>query len=213
MRNYFSDRPLLLVFSYFNCPMLCPLVLDGVVRAVKPLSLEPGRDFDVIVLSIDERDTPEAARTKKAEYVGRYGRSSSAAGWHFLTGDRRAIESMTREAGFNYAFDEASNQFVHAAAIFVLTAEGKIARVLYGVDYAPKDVRLALVEAGNGRIGSIIDQIQLYCYHYDPAAGKYGLVIMNSLRLAGSATVLALVTFISLMLWRDRRAAGAEAKS
>jgi protein SCO1/2 len=213
MRKYFSDKPSLLVFSYFNCPMLCPLVLDGLVRGVKPLSLEVGRDFDVIVVSIDERDTTAAARAKKAEYVGRYGRGSSAAGWHFLTGDPPAIESLTRQAGFKYAFDEASEQFVHASAIFVLTAKGKIARVLYGVDYAPKDVRLALVEAGDGQIGSVVDQIQLYCYHYDPATGKYGLVIMNSLRLAGSATVLALVTFITLMLRRERRPAGVEAKS
>jgi protein SCO1 len=213
LQNYFSKKPSILVFSYFNCPMLCPLVLDGLVRSVKTLSLEVGRDFDVVVVSIDERDGAESARHKKTEYVGRYGRDGSAGGWHFLTGDKHAIETTTRNAGFNYTFDEATGQFVHASGIYVLTPGGKIARVLYGVDYAPRDVRLALVEAGNGEIGTVIDQMLLYCYHYDPMTGKYGLVIMNSLRLAGSATVLALVSYIGLMLRRDRRAPRVEAKS
>jgi protein SCO1/2 len=210
LQNYFSKKPSILVFSYFECPMLCPLVLDGLVRSLKPLSLQVGRDFDVIVVSIDERDGADSAREKKSEYVGRYGRDGSAAGWHFLTGDKHAIETTTQNAGFTYAFDQTAGQFVHASGIFVLTPGGKIARVLYGVDYAPKDVRLALVEAANGRIGTVIDQMLLYCYHYDPATGKYGLVIMNSLRLAGSATVLALVTYIGLMLRRDRRAPRAQ---
>jgi protein SCO1/2 len=213
LQNYFSNKPSILVFSYFNCPMLCPLVLEGLVRSVKPLSLEVGRDFDVVVVSIDERDGSEAARAKKAETVGRYGRSGSAAGWHFLTGDKAAIETTARSAGFSYAFDQASDQFVHASGIFILTPAGKIARVLYGVDYPPKDVRFALVEASNGEIGSVIDQVLLYCYHYDPATGKYGLIIMNSFRIAGSATVLAIVGTIAFWLWRERRAPRAEAES
>jgi protein SCO1/2 len=205
LRDYLAKRPAILLFSYFSCPMLCPLVLDGLVRAVKPLSLDAGRDFDVIVISIDERDGAGSASAKKTEYVGRYGREGSAGGWHFLTGEKHAIETITRSAGFNYTWDPASEQFVHASGIFVLTPAGKIARVLYGVDYAPKDVRLALVEASNGKIGTVIDQILLYCYHYDPATGKYGLIIMNSLRLAGSATVLALIGTIVFWLRAERR--------
>jgi protein SCO1/2 len=213
LQDYFVDKPSILVFSYFDCSMLCPLVLDGLVRSVKPLSLEIGRDFEVIVISINERDDVDSARAKKAEYVSRYAREGSGGGWHFLTGDKRAIDSVTRQAGFKYAFDEASQQFVHASAIFVLTPAGKIARVLYGLDYSPKDVRLALVEAANGKIGTVIDQMLLYCYHYDPMTGKYGLVIMNSLRVAGSATVLALLSYIGLMLRRDRRAPRTQAES
>jgi protein SCO1/2 len=213
LQNYFFKKPSILVFSYFNCPMLCPLVLDGLVRSVKPLSLEVGRDFDVIVVSIDERDGSEGARAKKAETVGRYGRSGSAAGWHFLTGDKEAVETTARSAGFSYAFDQASDQFVHASGIFILTPAGKIARVLYGVDYPPKEVRFALIEASNGEIGTVIDQVLLYCYHYDPATGKYGLIIMNSLRLAGSATVLVLVGTIAFWLWRERRAPRVGAES
>jgi protein SCO1/2 len=211
LREYLAARPAIMVFSYFECPMLCPLVLDGLVRSLKPLSLDAGRDFDVIVISIDERDGTDSARAKKADYVARYGREGSAGGWHFLTGDKQAIESVTRSAGFSFRFDQNSNQFVHASGIFVLTAGGRIARVLYGVEYAPKDVRLALVEAADGQIGTVIDQIMLYCFHYDPATGKYGLVIMNSLRVAGSATVLALLGTIGFWLRAERRGAGTRA--
>lgn len=207
LANYFAGKPALLVFSYFDCPMLCPLVIDGMLRSLKPLSLQVGRDFDVVVVSIDERDTAESARQKKIEAVGRYGRGGDLSGWHFLTGERAAIDALTRAAGFKFVYDEASRQYVHAAGIFILTPNGSIARVLYGIDYSPRDLRLALVEASEGRVGSPIDQLLLYCYHYDPMTGKYGLVIMNSLRVAGSATVLALASFIGLMLRRDRRAA------
>jgi protein SCO1 len=213
LQNYLSDKPAVLVFSYFECPMLCPLVLEGLVRSLKPLSLSAGREFDVVVISIDERDTPEAARAKKTETVNRYGRTGSGAGWHFLTGKKSAIEEMTRSAGFTYAWDEASKQYVHASGVFILTPRGEIARVLYGLDYAPRDVRLALVEAADGRIGSAIDRLLLYCYHYDPLTGKYGLVIMSTLRLAGLTTVLAIVSFIITMLRRERRGSHTEAEA
>ncbi|MPZ77555.1 MAG: SCO family protein [Deltaproteobacteria bacterium] len=206
LSNYFSDKPVLLVFSYFDCPMLCPLVIDGMLRSLKPLSLQVGRDFDILVVSIDERDTPESAQQKKVEAVGRYGRGGDHSGWHFLTGEKAAIDALTQAAGFKFVYDDTTGQYAHASGIFVLTPSGRIARVFYGIDYAPRDLRLALVEASDGRIGSPIDQLLLYCYHYDPMTGKYGWAIMNSLRVAGSATVLALASFIGLMLRRDRRA-------
>jgi protein SCO1 len=213
LQSYLSGKPALLVFSYFECPMLCPLVLEGVVRSLKPLSLDVGREFDVLVVSIDDRDGPEAARKKKTEVVNRYARVGGAVGWHFLTGERSAIEELTGSAGFIYAWDETSQQYVHASGIFILTPSGEISRVLYGIDYAPRDVRLSLVEAAGGTIGSAIDRLLLYCYHYNPLTGKYGLVIMSTLRIAGLSTVLAISGFIITMLRRERRASHRQAEA
>jgi protein SCO1 len=213
LQNYLSGKPAVLVFSYLECPMLCPLVLEGLVRSLKPISLDAGRDFDVIVISIDDRDGPESAQKKKGEVVSRYGRDRNGAGWHFLTGEKSAIEEVTQSAGFTYAWDKASKQYVHASGIFILTPQGEVARVLYGIDYAPRDLRLALVEAGDGTIGNAIDQLLLYCYHYNPLTGKYGFVIMGALRLAGVSTVLAMATFIITMLRRERRGSHPEAEA
>jgi protein SCO1 len=213
LQDNLSGKPAVLVFSYLECPMLCPLVLEGLVRSLKPLSLDVGRDFDVFVISIDERDSPETAQKKQLEIINRYGREGSEMGWHFFTGEKSAIEEVTRSAGFTYAWDEASKQYVHASGIFVLTPHGEIARVLYGIDYAPRDLRLALVEAGDGTIGTAIDQLLLYCYHYNPLTGKYGFVIMGALRLAGISTVLAMATFIVTMLRRERRGSHSEAEA
>jgi protein SCO1 len=213
LQDNLSGKPAVLVFSYLECPMLCPLVLEGLVRSLKPLSLDVGRDFDVFVISIDERDSPEMAQKKQLEIINRYGREGSEMGWHFFTGEKSAIEEVTRSAGFTYAWDEASKQYVHASGIFVLTPHGEIARVLYGIDYAPRDLRLALVEAGDGTIGTAIDQLLLYCYHYNPLTGKYGFVIMGALRLAGISTVLAMATFIVTMLRRERRGSHSEAEA
>ena len=213
LQGYLSAKPAVLIFSYFDCPMLCPLVLEGLVRSLKPLSLDAGRDFDIFVISIDERDSPEAARKKQLEIVNRYGRDGSEVGWHFLTGEKSAIEEVTHSAGFTYAWDEASKQYVHASGIFILTPQGEIARVLYGIDYTPRDIRLALVEAGDGTIGSVIDQLLLYCYHYNPLTGKYGFVILGALRLAGVSTVLAMATYIITMLRRERRGSHPEAEA
>jgi protein SCO1 len=182
-------------------------------RSLKPLSLDVGRDLDMFVISIDERDGPEAARKKQLEIVNRYGRAVSQVGWHFLTGEKSAIEEVTQSAGFTYAWDEASKQYVHASGIFILTPQGEIARVLYGIDYTPREIRLALVEAAGGTIGGAIDQLLLYCYHYNPLTGKYGLAIMTSLRLAGLSTVLAMATFIITMLRRERRGSHPEAEA
>jgi protein SCO1 len=213
LQDYLSAKPAVLVFSYFDCPMLCPLVLEGLVRSLKPLSLNAGGDFDVLVISIDERDSPELAQKKRLEIINRYGRDGSEVGWHFLTGEKSAIDEVTRSAGFTYAWDETSKQYVHASGIFILTPQGEIARVLYGIDYTPRDIRLALVEAGDGTIGSAVDQLLLYCYHYNPLTGKYGFVIMGTLRVAGVSTVLAMATFIITMLRRERRGSHGEAEA
>jgi protein SCO1/2 len=213
LQHYLSEKPAVLIFSYFDCPMLCPLVLEGLVRSLKPLSLDVGSDFDVLVISIDERDGPETAAKKQLEIVNRYGRKGSELGWHFLTGEKSAIEKVTQSAGFTYAWDEASKQYVHASGIFILTPAGEIARVLYGIDYTPRDIRLALVEAGDSTIGNAIDRLLLYCYHYNPLTGKYGFVIMGALRLAGVSTVLAMATYIITMLRRERRGSRPEAEA
>lgn len=210
LEQYYTGKPSLLVFSYFDCPMLCPLILDGLVRSIKPLALDAGRDFNVIVISIEEKDSPETAREKQSHYVSRYGRGD-AAGWHFLTGARDAINQVTEASGFHFAYDEATREYAHGSGVFVLTPEGKIARVFYGIDFPARDLRFGLVEASNHQIGTAVDRILLYCYHYDPLTGKYGLIIMNSLRVTGSATVLALIGFIAVMLKRDRRDGKAEA--
>lgn len=203
-----AGKPTLLLFSYFNCSMLCPVLLEGVTRSLKAMSLIVGSDFGVVVISIDPHDGPAEARKKRQEYISRHQRNAASSGWHFLTGDEAAIERLTRIAGFSYSYDAASGQYAHPAAMFVLTAQGRLARVLYGVEPAPRDVRLALVEASHGRIGTAVDQLLLYCYHYDPLTGRYGSVIMNALRITGLTTVLVLAGWVSFMLLSERPDAG-----
>lgn len=198
-------RPTILALVYYECPMLCSLVLHGLLASVKALSFRIGDEFNIVTVSFDPRETPSLAAAKKAEYVRRYGRPGAASGWHFLTGEEEAIRRLAQAVGFRYAYDEQSQQYIHASGIMVLTPEGRLARYFYGIEYAPRDVRLGLVEAAAGRIGSPIDQVLLFCYHYDPTTGKYGLLIMNVLRLTGLATVIALGTFIVVMIRRERR--------
>jgi protein SCO1/2 len=203
--KYFTGKPVILVLSYYQCPRLCPMVLDGLVRSLRTLTLTVGKEFQVLTVSIDARDTPADATAKKSQYLRQYGRAEAADGWHFLTGEPEAIEPLARAVGFRYAYDAEHDQFAHAAGIIVLTPAGKLARYFYGIEYAPRDLRLSLVEASANKIGSPIDQLLLFCFHYDPATGKYGLVIMNVLRLAGLVTVLGLGAGIGIMFWRDRR--------
>jgi protein SCO1/2 len=203
--KYFTGKPVILVLSYYQCPRLCPMVLDGLVRSLRTLTLTVGKEFQVLTVSIDARDTPADATAKKSQYLRQYGRAEAADGWHFLTGEPEAIEPLARAVGFRYAYDAEHDQFAHAAGIMVLTPAGKLARYFYGIEYAPRDLRLSLVEASANKIGSPIDQLLLFCFHYDPATGKYGLLIMNVLRLAGLATVLGLGVGIGIMFWRDRR--------
>ena len=197
--DYFGKRPLILNLVYYQCPMLCGEVLSGLTSAMGLVNFNLGKDFDVITVSIDPRETPEMAAAKKATFLQRYHRAGAAQGWHFLTGDEPNIQALAKAAGWGYEFDAASGQYAHATAILVLTPEGKISRYLYGVEFPPKDLRLALVEASQSKIGGVVDQVLLYCYHYDPATGKYGAVIVNIMRLAGVVTMLILGVFMFVM--------------
>jgi protein SCO1 len=211
--DYFGQRPVVMVFAYYDCPMLCTLVVNGLASALGVLSLEPHRDFEIVTISFNPADTPAAAAAKKAAALERYKREGAAAGWHFLTGDQPAIDRLTRAAGFRYAWDAATRQFAHPSGVVVLTPEGRLARYLFGIEYGPRDLRFALVEASSGRVGSTVDALLLYCYHYDPMTGRYGLVIMRTIRIAGAATVLALATFIVVMVRRERTASRREQPS
>ena len=202
--DYFGKRPVVLALVYYNCPMLCTQVLNGLVASLNVMSLEAGKDFDVVAVSFDPRETPEMAAAKKDAYLSRYKHPAST-GWHFLTGTAESIAELTRAVGFRYRFDEQLDQFAHASAIEVVTPEGRLARYFYGIEYAPRDLRLGLVEASAGKIGTPVDQILLYCFHYDPASGKYGPVIVNIIRLAGVATVAALAVAMVLMTRRRTR--------
>jgi protein SCO1/2 len=202
--DYFGRRPVVMVFAYYDCPMLCTLSINGLASALNILSLDAGRDFDVVIVSFNPRDTPATATAKKAAYSSRYKRAGAEAGWHFLSGDRESIDRVTKAAGFRYTWDEDTKQFAHPAGVMVLTPEGQLARYLFGIEYGPRDLRFALVEASAGKVGSRIDSLLLYCYHYDPMTGRYGLAIMRAIRLTGAATVLALGTFIVVMVRREK---------
>ena len=205
LRDYFGKRPVVLVLAYYNCPMLCTEVLNGLTAAMRVLTFDAGRDFEVVTVSFDPRDRPSDARAKKEPYVARYGRPTGAAGWHFLTASPASIAGLTEAVGFRYTRDEKTGQFAHASAIYVATPDGRLSRYFYGIEYAPRDLRLALVEASQGKIGNPVDQLLLYCYHYDPAAGRYGAVVMNIVRVAGVGVVLLLATFLTVMWRRDRK--------
>ena len=203
--DYFGTRPVVLNFVYYSCADFCPLLIDGLARTLRAVSLNLGADFTVITVSFDPRDTAALAAAKKNAALERYGPRVAADGWHFLTGDAEAIRRLTESAGFRYNYDAATNRFGHAAGIVVLTPGGRIARYFYGAEISPRDLRLGLIEASAGKIGSPIDQLLLLCYHYDPATGKYGLWITRSIRTAAAATVLALAAFILFMLRGERR--------
>jgi len=202
--DYFGRRPVVMVFAYYDCPMLCTLVINGLSSALKVLSLSPGDDFEIVTVSFDPRDTPASASAKKAAYLERYKRDGAAEAWHFLTGDQPSIDRLTKAAGFRYVWDKDTKQFAHPTGVIVLTPDGRLARYLFGIEYGPRDLRFAIVEASAGKIGSAVDSLLLYCYHYDPMTGRYGLAIMRAMRIAGAATVLALGTFILIMVRRER---------
>lgn len=206
--SLFQGKPVIVAPVYYECPMLCTQVLNGVVSSLKAVSFEPGKDFDVVVFSFDPSETAELARQKKETYLKRYGRPETAAGWHFLTADPDTVRAMTEAMGFRFTYDPDTRQFAHASGIVVATPEGRIARYLYGIEYAPRDVRLGLIEAADSKIGNPVDQVLLFCFHYDPGAGKYTSVAMNILRLVAVATLVVLFGFLFIMLRRDRRVAG-----
>jgi protein SCO1 len=203
--DYFGRRPVVMLFAYYDCPMLCTQVISGLASALNILSLQPGRDFELVTVSFDPRDTPESAASKKAHFIERYQRPGAAEAWHFLTGDDASIRTLTKAAGFRYVWDEPTKQFAHPSGVIVLTPDGRLARYLFGIEYGPRDLRFALVEASEGKVGNPADALLLYCYHYDPMTGRYGLVIMRALRLAGIATVFALGAFIIVMVRREKR--------
>jgi protein SCO1 len=199
--DYFGRKPLILNLVYYNCTMLCGEALAGLSSAMRLVKFDVGNEFDVITVSFDPRETPEMAAAKKIDYVKRYGRPNAAAGWHFLTGQPESINGLTKAVGFQYQYDSKSNQFAHATAIMVLTPQGRISRYFYGVDFPPKDLRMGLVEASQGKIGNAVDAVLLYCYHYDPETGKYGAMVANILRLAAAVTIL-IMGFFLFILWR-----------
>jgi protein SCO1 len=204
--DYFGKRPVVLLFAYYDCPMLCTQVMNGLSSALNVLSLEPGQDFEIVTVSFNPRDTPDTARTKKAIYIERYKHPGAASAWHFLSGDEASIDRLTKAAGFRYAWDADTKQYAHPTGVIVLTPDGRLARYLFGIEYGPRDLRYALVESSAGRVGTVVDSLVLYCYHYDPLTGRYGLVIMRAVRVAAAGTLFALGGFIWLMVRKEKSA-------
>lgn len=203
--RYFKEKPVILILAYYRCPMLCNLVLNGTVKALRPLSFDIGKEFDIVTVSIDPEETPQLATEKKATYVADYKRPGAAMGWHFLTGDEASIKKLAETTGFRYLYDPETKQYAHGGGIMVITPSGRISKYFYGVEYPPTDLRLGLVEASDNKIGSLVDEMKLLCYQYDPVTGKYGLVIMRALQIGGILTVGILGTFILVSVRRDRR--------
>jgi len=204
--QYFDGRrPVVLAFVYYTCPMLCTQVMNGVSRAIKVLPFTPGEDFDVVFISFDPRDKPETASAKKTALMNYWSMQNQSGAWHFLTGEELQIKQVTSAAGFFYMWDEKTQQYAHLSGLLVLTPDGRLSRYFYGIEYSPKELRLALFESGEGHIGSLVDELLLYCYHYDPANGRYGAVVMNLVRLGGVLTVLAIAGFILLMRRQERQ--------
>jgi len=204
--QYFGKgRPVLLQFVYYRCPMLCPMVLEGTAESLTHLKFNIGKQFDVITVSIDPRDKAADAARLKEKYIRHYGRLESAGGWHFLTANETAIKSLANAVGFQYAYDSRTDQFAHGAALLVLTPDGRTSRYFYGFEYKPRDLRMAIVEASEGKVGGVVDQFLLLCFHYDAATGKYSRDAMMFARAGGVTTFFALGGFILVMLRRERR--------
>ena len=201
-----NNKPTLLVLGYYHCPMLCTLINDGLINALQQLRFDVGKDFDVVDVSIDPRETSTLAAIRKNQYLKRYGRAGASDGWHFLTGDQSAVTRLTSEAGFHFVYDPASNEYAHPSGIIVLTPEGKISRYFLGVNIDPGELSLAIRAAARGESGSVINRLMLLCYHYNPITGKYGATIMTILRAGGVVTVIGLVALITFLVGRDRRA-------
>jgi protein SCO1/2 len=204
--DYFGARPVVLALVYYDCPMLCTQVLNSLASTLNVLALDPGKDFEVVTVSFDPREKPALAAAKKATYLTRYKRPGAAGGWHFLTGEQASIDRLTKAVGFRYVWDAGAKQFAHPAGITVLTPEGRLARYLFGIEYGPRDLRFAIVDASTGKVGTPVDRVLLYCYHYDAETGRYSLLVMRVIRIAGVTTVLALVAFIAVMVRKEKDA-------
>jgi protein SCO1/2 len=200
-RYFTGDRPVILTLGYYRCPMLCTLVLNSLVDGLRDLPWTPGREFEVVTVSIDPTETPTLARLKKQNYLEEYARPGAASGWHFLTGREENIRKLADAVGFGYRYVPERGQYAHAAAIFVATPDGRLAKVLYGVVYQPKTVRLALTEAGEGKVGTTADQLLLYCFHYDAQEGRYVLAAQNIMRFGGASTALIVGLWLAVS-WR-----------
>lgn len=203
LRDYFTRKPVLLALVYYGCPMLCDQLEQGVVGTLRMLSFNPGRDYEVVFVSFDPRETPDMAAQKKESAMTHFRRPETASGWHFLTGSKESIDALTKGANFRYSFDEKSNLFAHASGIMLLTPDGRISRYFYGVEYPSRDVRLGLVDASAGKIGTPIDHILLYCYHYDPSSARYSASILKLIRVGGVLTILCLVAGMLIFRRRD----------
>ena len=203
--SYFGEKPVILTLVYYDCPMLCTEVLNGLNRGLAPLNYSIGEEFKVVTVSFDPRETPQLASQKKAVYTQRYGRPGTTAGWHFLTGDAPAIDALTEAVGFNYVYDEKEGQFVHGSAIMIVSPGGTVSHYFFGIEYPSEDVRLAIIESSEDKLGTVFDQVMLYCFNYDPEQGRYGIAIMNTMRVAGLVTLLAMGSFMIVMFKRDRR--------
>ena len=204
--EFFGKRPVILALVYYECPMLCTQVLNGLVTALGVMQFEPGKEFDVVAVSFNPREGPGLASQKKANYLERYGRPHTARGWHFLTGKEESIRRLTDAVGFRYAYDEKIKQYAHGAGIELLTPRGVLSRYFYGIEFSPRDIRLGVIEASEERIGTVIDDVLLFCYHYDPATGKYGAAVLRMVRVGGVATVVAFLSFLAVNLRRERGA-------
>jgi protein SCO1 len=212
--DYFvPNRPVILALVYYDCPMLCTEVLNGLASSLRILKFVPSKDYEVVTVSFDPKEKPQLALAKKTAYVRRLDRSGGENGWHFLTGDQASIKALTEAVGFHYAWDPKMQQFAHATSIEVLTPTGKLAQYYYGIEYSPKDLRLGLVEASQNKIGNVVDQLLLFCYHYDPRTGKYGAIVTRVLRVAGVFTIAILGGFLLMMFSLDRKARRARGAS
>jgi len=219
LAEYFKDKPVVLSLVYYDCPQLCTQVLTGLLGTLKTLPMTPGKDFINLTVSFDPRETPELAAAKKAEYVRRLNKPGVEEGWHFLTGDERAIQSLTKAVGFRFVWDPVTKQYAHASGLIVLTPQGKVSRYMYGIgsspvlggppEFSPRDLRFGLLDASGGKIGSLVDQVILYCYMYDPERGTYGLVMMRVLRIFAGMT---LATLVALFLYLRRKEKQREAQ-
>jgi protein SCO1/2 len=203
--SFFNGKPVILVLAYYECPNLCTLVLNGVLQTAHELKFDAGKEYEIVVVSFDARERPALAAAKKQIYIQRYGRAGASDGWHFLTGDEHAIERLASSIGYRFSYDKATSQFAHPSAIMVVTPAGKVARYFPGIEYPPRKVRLALIEASHERVGSLTDRVFLLCFHYNPATGKYGLLIGRVMQVAGIGTAAALAGYVLWMLRRERR--------
>jgi protein SCO1/2 len=206
--DFFGRRPVILTLVYYECPMLCTQVLNGLTSALGVLNFTVGQEFDIVTVSFDPKETPALASAKKAAYLERYNRAGADRGWHFLTGDEKSIAALTKAVGFRYAYNASIDEYAHVSGIMILTPDGKLSRYFYGIEYGPRDVRLALVEAADRKIGALADQLLLYCFHYDPRSARYSFAIMRVVRTLGLATLALMVAGIVVLRRREHGADG-----